>query len=47
MYAIRSYYAFDSLIKYDQEVINIYRKTINELEKTKNALALEQTVLQT
>jgi len=39
--------AFDSLIKYDQEVINIYRKTINELEKTKNALALEQTVLQT
>lgn len=38
--------AFDSLIKYDQGVIKIYRETISELEKTKNALALEQTVLQ-
>jgi len=38
--------AFDSLIKYDQDVINIYRETISELEKTKNALALEETVLQ-
>ena len=37
--------AFDSLIKYDQDVIKVYRETISELEKTKDALALEQTVL--
>jgi len=38
--------AFDSLIKYDQDVIKVYGETIEELEKTKDALDLEQTVLQ-
>ena len=38
--------AFDVLIKYDQDVIKVYRETINELERAKSALDLENSVLQ-
>lgn len=38
--------AFDVLIKYDQDVIKVYRETIKELERAKSALDLEQSVLQ-
>ena len=38
--------AFDVLIKYDQDVIKVYRETINELERAKSALDLEKAVLQ-
>ena len=38
--------AFDVLIKYDQDVIKVYRATINELERAKSALDLEKSVLQ-
>lgn len=38
--------SFDALIKYDQDVIKVYIETIEELERVKNALDLEKTVLQ-
>jgi murein hydrolase activator len=38
--------AFETLIKYDQNVIQVYKQTISEMERTKNALDLEQAVLQ-
>lgn len=38
--------AFDVLIKYDQDVIKVYRETIKEIERTKSALDLEKSVLQ-
>jgi septal ring factor EnvC (AmiA/AmiB activator) len=38
--------SFNSLIKYDQEVITVYRETIKELERAKAALSLEKTVLE-
>jgi len=38
--------AFDTLVKYDQGVIKIYRETIKNLERTKKALTLEKSVLQ-
>ncbi len=37
--------AFDTLIKYDQDVIKVYRDTIDQLVRTKTALDLEKTVL--
>ena len=38
--------AFDTLIKYDQDVIKVYLETIKEIERTKNALDLEKSILQ-
>jgi septal ring factor EnvC (AmiA/AmiB activator) len=38
--------AFDVLIKYDQDVIRVFRDTIHEIERKKTALSLEKTVLQ-
>jgi septal ring factor EnvC (AmiA/AmiB activator) len=38
--------AFDVLIKYDQDVIKVFRDTIREIERKKTALGLEKTVLQ-
>ncbi len=38
--------AFDSLIKYDQDVIKVYRETINDLERAKETLTLEKSILQ-
>jgi len=38
--------AFDVLIKYDQDVIKVYRDTIGELIRTKTALDLEKSVLE-
>ncbi len=38
--------AFDALIKYDQEVIENYLQTIQEIERTKNTLDLEKAVLE-
>jgi murein hydrolase activator len=38
--------SFHSLIGYDQNLMNIYRKSINEMEKVKEALTLEKTLLQ-
>lgn len=38
--------SFDALINYDQEVIKVYRETINDLERAKNALTLERSVLE-
>ncbi len=38
--------AFDSLIKYDQNVIKNYVEAIQEIERTKRTLDLEKTVLQ-
>lgn len=38
--------AFDVLIKYDQDVITMFRETIREIERAKAALDLEKTVLQ-
>jgi len=38
--------AFDVLIKYDQDVIKVYRDTIGELVRTKTALDLENSVLE-
>ncbi len=38
--------AFDVLIKYDQDVIKVYRDTIKELVRTKTALDLEKSVLE-
>jgi septal ring factor EnvC (AmiA/AmiB activator) len=38
--------AFDTLIKYDQDVIKVYRDTIKEIERAKSALDLERSVLQ-
>ena len=38
--------AFETLIKYDQNVIKVYKETISEMERTKNALELEKAVLQ-
>lgn len=37
--------AFQTLIAYDQNVIAIYRKTIDKLEQTTKTLSLEKTVL--
>ncbi len=37
--------AFDVLIKYDQDVIKVYRETIDELVRVTTALDLEKTVL--
>jgi len=37
--------SFDSLIKYDQDVIKVYRETIDELERAKDALTLEKNIL--
>jgi murein hydrolase activator len=38
--------AFAVLIKYDQDVIKVFRDTIREIERKKTALGLEKTVLQ-
>ena len=38
--------SFDALIKYDQDVIKVYRETINDLERAKAALTLEKSVLE-
>lgn len=38
--------AFDTLIKYDQDVIKVYLETIKEIERTKTTLDLEKSVLQ-
>lgn len=38
--------AFDVLIKYDQDVIRVYRETIKEIERGKSALDLEKSILQ-
>ncbi|NTW88329.1 MAG: peptidoglycan DD-metalloendopeptidase family protein [Desulfobulbaceae bacterium] len=38
--------AFDVLIKYDQDVIKVYRDTIKEMERAKAALDLEKAILQ-
>ena len=38
--------AFDTLIQYDQDVIRRYGTSIEELERTRNGLNLEQSVLQ-
>ncbi len=38
--------AFDVLIKYDQNLIKVYRETIKDLERAKSALDLEKSVLQ-
>jgi len=38
--------AFDVLIKYDQDVIKVYRETIKEIERVKVALDLEKAILQ-
>lgn len=38
--------SFDSLIKYDQDVIKVYRETINDLERATEALTLEKSVLE-
>jgi murein hydrolase activator len=38
--------AFDSLIQYDEGVIRDFRQAIQELERVRNALALQQTVLE-
>ena len=38
--------SFDSLIKYDQDVIQVYRETITDLERAKDALTLEKLLLE-
>lgn len=38
--------AFDTLIRYDQDVIRVYRETIRDLERARKALTLEKYVLQ-
>jgi len=38
--------AFDEMIKYDQAIIATYRKTIDDIERTKSVLTLEEGVLQ-
>ncbi len=38
--------AFDTLIQYDQNLIKVYLKTIQEIERTKTTLDLEKSVLQ-
>jgi murein hydrolase activator len=38
--------SFQTLIKYDQNLIDTYRKSIDEMEKVKDALTLERTLLQ-
>lgn len=38
--------AFDVLIKYDQDVIKVYRESIKQLERAKAALDLEKSLLQ-
>ncbi len=38
--------AFDVLIKYDQDVIKVYRETIKEIERAKTTLDLEKSILQ-
>ncbi|MDD3815731.1 MAG: peptidoglycan DD-metalloendopeptidase family protein [Desulfocapsaceae bacterium] len=39
--------SFSSLIRYDQDLMRQYRKTIEELEQTKKALTLEKNILDT
>lgn len=38
--------SFQSLLKYDKSVIDTYRHTIDGIEKAKNALLIEQTLLE-
>lgn len=38
--------SFDALIKYDQDVIKVYRETISDLERVSDALILEKSVLE-
>lgn len=38
--------SFDFLIKYDQDVIKVYRETIRDLERAKDALTLEKSLLE-
>lgn len=38
--------SFNSLIKYDQGVIQVYRETIEELEQARKALTLEKSILE-
>ncbi|MGB3212679.1 MAG: peptidoglycan DD-metalloendopeptidase family protein [Desulforhopalus sp.] len=38
--------AFDTLLRYDQEVIKVYRDTIEELERVTVALDLEKSILE-
>ncbi len=38
--------AFDVLIKYDQDIITAYQKTIGELERLTSALDLEKLILE-
>lgn len=37
--------SFDTLIKYDQDILKVYKETIKELERVKTALDLEKSVL--
>ncbi len=43
---LRFHDAFDTLIRYDQDVIRVYRETIGDLERARKALTLEKYVLQ-
>jgi len=43
---LRFHDAFEEMIKYDQNIFEVYRKTINDLERVKRALSLEEAVLQ-
>ncbi len=38
--------AYNEMLKYDQNVIGVYKKTIDNLERTKKALTLQESVLQ-
>jgi len=38
--------SFNALIKYDQDVIKVYRDTISDLERATEALALEKSILE-
>lgn len=38
--------SFDTLIKYDQNVIAVYQMTIQDIERAKTALTLEESILQ-
>ena len=43
---LRFHDAFDEMIRYDQNIFEVYRKTISNLERAKTALSLEESVLQ-
>lgn len=43
---LRFHDAFDEMIRYDQNMFEVYRKTISSLERAKTALNLEESVLQ-